>query len=61
MNDTLVSTPKYAKLKELSNQRVRLKKDEKDFYDYESPKKYLESHKERKRIEKEIFKLIKSL
>jgi len=51
----------FKALKQLSEKRDRLKKDEKDFYDHESPQKYLSTRKERKRVEKDLFKLIKEL
>lgn len=51
----------FMALKQLINKRDKLKREEKDFYDHESPKKYLDTHKKRKQVEKQIFKLIKTL
>ena len=51
----------FTALKQLGIKRFELKCDEKAFYDHESPQKYLETRKERKQVEKQIFKLIKEL
>ena len=48
-------------LKQLNEKRVKLKLEEDKFYDHESPMKYIATHKERKQVEKQIFKLIKTL
>ena len=50
----------FIELKELSYQRDNLKTKEKDYNDT-NPKGYLKAHKERKQVEKQIFKLIKTL
>jgi len=51
----------FKALKLLSAKRYKLKQDERNFYDHESPQKYLETRKERKQVEKQLFKLIKEL
>lgn len=51
----------FTALKQLSDKRDKLKEVEKKYFDFESPKEYLEAHKERKKTEKAIFKLIKEL
>lgn len=61
MNGTIINEIDFKALKQLSEKRDRLKKEEKDFYDHESPQKYLSTRKERKRVEKDLFKLIKEL
>lgn len=61
MNGTLINEIDFKALKDLDRKRDKLKQDEKDFYDHESPKKYLETRKQRKQVEKQIFKLIKNL
>jgi len=61
MNGTLINEIDFKALKLLSEKRDKLKQDEKDFYDHESPQKYLETRKERKQVEKQLFKLIKEL
>ena len=61
MNGTLKSEIDFKALKKKKKKRDKLKQDEKDFYDHENPKKYLETRKERKQVEKQIFKLIKTL
>lgn len=47
-------------LKRLSNKRDALKEKEKDYNDT-NPKEHLNPHKARKKVEKQIFKLIKNL
>jgi len=56
-----VNEIEFTALKQLSQKRDELKKIEKEYYDYESPKQYLEARKWRKKTEKAIFKLIKEL
>jgi hypothetical protein len=51
----------FMALKQLINKRDKLKREEKQFYDHESPQKYLDTRKQRKQTEKQIFKLIKQL
>ena len=51
----------FRALKQLSQKRDELKAIEKKYFDFESPKKYLEANKLRKKTEKAIFKLIKEL
>jgi len=51
----------FRALKQLIAKRKELKHIEKHYYDYESPVCYLETLKERKQVEKQIFKLIKTL
>jgi len=48
-------------LQQLVEKRKELKLVEKKYFDFESPKEYLKAHKERKKVEKQIFKLIKTL
>lgn len=66
MNDTLVPTQKYSELKKLSLDRDKLKKDEKDTkaYHFSTPNvmfEHFKAKKERKKIENQIFELIKHL
>lgn len=56
----VVNETDFIELKELSHQRDKLKEKEKDYNDT-NPKEYLQAHRERKKIEKQIFKLIKTL
>jgi hypothetical protein len=51
----------FMALKQLINKRDKLKREETQFYDHESPQKYLDTRKQRKKTEKQIFKLIKTL
>ena len=51
----------FRALKQLSQKRDQLKSVEKKYFDFESPKEYLEARKLRKQTEKAIFKLIKEL
>lgn len=51
----------FRALKQLSQKRDQLKAVEKKYFDFESPKEYLEARKLRKQTEKAIFKLIKEL
>jgi len=61
MNGTIINEIDFKALKQLSIKRDKLKEDEKNFYDHESPQKYLSTRKERKQVEKQLFKLIKEL
>jgi len=47
-------------LQQLVEKRKELKAVEKKYYDFESPKKYLEAHKLRKKTEKAIFKILEN-
>ena len=49
-----------ATLKELVQKRKDLKLVEKKYFDFESPKEYLETHKLRKQTEKAIFKILEN-
>jgi len=55
-----VNETDFLALKRLNKQRDYYKELEKDYNDT-NPKEYLKSHKERKKVEKQIFKLIKTL
>jgi len=47
-------------LQQLVEKRKELKAVEKKYFDFESPKEYLEAHKQRKQTEKAIFKILEN-